>query len=396
MSAVQTITVLGSTGSIGVSTLDVIARHPELYSVFALAAHCSIDALEAQCKRFQPQYAVMSDATSARELEKRLAVTQPGTEVLAGSEALLSVAEHSDVDTVMAAIVGAAGMPSALAAARAGKRLLLANKEALVTAGGLFMDAVAQGGATLLPVDSEHNAIFQCLPSDERARPDLSGVAGLVLTASGGPFRGRDRASLASVTPDEACAHPNWDMGRKISVDSASLMNKGLELAEACWLFNVSEKEVEVVVHPQSIVHSLVRYRDGSLLAQLGEPDMRTPIACSLAWPARIDAGVAHLDMLALGRLDFEAPDTDAFPCLRVARECIDQGGSAMTICNAANEVAVAAFLACDIDFLSISAVIQETLAALPIVEPTDLAEVEAIDREARSVAERVMVKLRE
>ncbi len=387
-SAVQNVCILGSTGSIGVSTLAVIDAHPERYNVFALAANRSVAALEAQCLRYRPRYAVLADTAAALDLQARLSGSEAaGTEVLSGAGALEAVAAHDEVDTVMAAIVGAIGMPSALAAARAGKRLLLANKEALVTAGALFMDAVVKGGCTLLPVDSEHNAIFQCLPVDERARPLMGHVHSLVLTASGGPFRGRDRQSLSAVTADQACAHPNWDMGRKISVDSATLMNKGLELAEACWLFSMPEERVEVVVHPQSIVHSLVRYPDGSLLAQLGEPDMRTPIACCLAWPERITAGVSQLDLVSAPELQFEAPDIRAFPCLRIARECIRAGGSAMAICNAANEIAVAAFLEDRIGFLDIPVVIEETLAALPASEPRSLEEVEAVDAEARSRA---------
>jgi len=393
---IQRVCVLGSTGSIGVSTLDVLARHPDRYSVVALGAHRSVDELEAQCRAWRPTYAVMTDGEAAAVLAARLRAADLPTEVLAGPEALEAVAAHDDVDTVMAAIVGAAGMPSALAAARAGKRLLLANKEALVCAGRLFMDAVAAGGGLLLPVDSEHNAIFQCLPVDDGGRPVLETVHGLVLTASGGPFRGRDRASLAGVTPDEACAHPNWSMGRKISVDSATLMNKGLELAEACWLFSVAEDRVEVVVHPQSIIHSLVRYPDGSLLAQLGEPDMRTPIACCLAWPERHSAGVGHLDLISGGALDFEAPDTQAFPCLRIARESIAAGGSAMALCNAANEVAVAAFLDGAIGFLDIAAVIEDVLAAVPVIEPGTLEEVEAVDREARARAAQIVERRRQ
>ncbi|MFT7288424.1 MAG: 1-deoxy-D-xylulose-5-phosphate reductoisomerase [Halieaceae bacterium] len=388
----QSVVILGSSGSIGANTLDVMDRHPERYAVFALAANRSVAILEAQCRKYQPRYAVLADETAAAQLQLRLAAI-PGlqTEVLAGRQALCDVAAHEEVDTVMAAIVGASGMPSALAAARAGKRLLLANKEALVTAGALFMTAVEEGGAVLLPVDSEHNAIFQCLPVDERARPDMSGVSNLLLTASGGPFRGRDAAFLAAVTPEQACAHPNWDMGRKISVDSATLMNKGLELSEACWLYGVPESRVEVIVHPQSIVHSLVRYRDGSVLAQLGEPDMRTPIACCLAWPERIDAAVAPLDLIAHGRLDFEAPDTQRFPCLRIARECVAGGGSAMATCNAANEVAVAAFLDQRLGFQSVSALIEETLNSLPSIEPRSLAEVEEVVREARAVASQLL-----
>lgn len=379
--------VLGSTGSIGLSTLDVAARFPERYEVYALGARGSVDEMEHQCRQYEPRYAVLADSGAAGDLSARLRSGGPKTEVLAGKAALEEVAALDEVDVVMAAVVGAAGMPAALAAARAGKRLLLANKEALVTAGHLFMEAVAAGGGVLLPVDSEHNAIFQCLPVDSRARPLMDTVHSLVLTASGGPFRGRDRAFLERVTPDQACAHPNWSMGRKISVDSASLMNKGLELAEACWLFGVGEERVEVVVHPQSIVHSLVRYPDGSLIAQLGTPDMRTPIACCLAWPKRHSAGVAHLDLVSCGSLEFEAPDMSAFPCLRIARECIRAGGSAMAICNAVNEVAVAAFLEERIGFLDIAAVIENVLASMEQIEPANLDEVEAVDREARARA---------
>lgn len=384
----ENILLLGSTGSIGDSTLDVLERHPERYRVWGLAANTSVDKLLAQCLRYKPKYAVMADESSARQLEQRLRdAKQATTEVLAGAEAMSALAADDEVQVVVAAIVGAIGMPSALAAATAGKRLLLANKEALVTAGSLFMRAARDGGAVLLPVDSEHNAIFQCLPVDEFARPVMHGVAGLVLTASGGPFRGQDKAFLQAVTPEQACAHPNWDMGRKISVDSATLMNKGLELAEACWLFGVPETEVEVVVHPQSIVHSLVRYADGSVLAQLGEPDMRTPIACCLAWPGRIQAGVKPLDLLRAARLDFEPPNMENFPCLRLARECIAAGGTAMAIANAANEVAVADFLGGGVGFCDIPAVIEETLSALPAAEPSSLAEVESVDEEARFVA---------
>lgn len=383
----QRVCVLGSSGSIGVSTLDVLARHRERYEVFALAANASVATLFAQCRRFLPRYAALADAPAARELRARLAAAGLATEVLDGPRALAEIAAHEAVDVVMAAVVGAAGMPAALAAAEAGKRLLLANKEALVSAGRLFMQAAERGGAVLLPVDSEHNAIFQCLPADTRARPDLSGVDGLVLTASGGPFRGRDRAFLRRVTPAQACAHPNWTMGRKISVDSATLMNKGLELAEACCLFGVDESRLEVVVHPQSIVHSLVRYCDGSVLAQLGEPDMRIPIAASLAWPERIGSGARPLDLVAAGTLEFEAPDTEAFPCLRIARECIAAGGSAMATANAANEVAVQAFLAGRIGFCDIPALLERVLDAQPVIEPDSLAAVEAVDAEARTLA---------
>ncbi|MFK7830817.1 MAG: 1-deoxy-D-xylulose-5-phosphate reductoisomerase [Congregibacter sp.] len=389
----ESVVILGSTGSIGESTLDVLSRHPQRYEVHALAARRSVDALFDQCLRYRPRYALMAEHDAAQALQERIRTSHEAlaTEVLAGPEALIEMAAHADVDVVVAAIVGAVGMPSALAAAQSGKRILLANKEALVTAGGLFMAAVEEGHATLLPVDSEHNAIFQCLPADARARPQLDGVAGLILTASGGPFRGRDQAFLETVTPEQACAHPNWDMGRKISVDSASLMNKGLELAEACWLFGVPESRVEVVVHPQSIVHSLVRYNDGSVLAQLGEPDMRTPIGCCLAWPGRIDAGVKHLDLLQVGRLDFEEPDMQRFPCLRIARECISAGGTAMAIANAANEEAVAGFLSGQLSFCDIAAIIEEALAALPAIEPRSLAEVEVVDGEARVLARQFM-----
>lgn len=388
----QMVTILGASGSIGASTLDVLARHPERYGVFALTANRAVEPMVELCQRFAPRYAVLANEESARQLALRLREEDvSGTEVLGGGEALKQVASHDDVDIVMAAIVGAAGMPSALAAAQAGKRILLANKEALVTAGGLFMAAVEAGGATLLPVDSEHNAIFQCLPVDAQARPDAEAIAGLVLTASGGPFRGSDEAFLAQVTPEQACAHPNWSMGQKISVDSATLMNKGLELAEACWLFRQPEQRVEVVVHPQSIVHSMVRYADGSVLAQLGEPDMRTPIAYALAWPQRIDAGVPALDLVATSRLDFEAPDVQRFPCLRIARECIAAAGSAMAVCNAANEIAVASFLHGEIAFTAISATIEETLQRVTLIEPSSLSEVEAVDREARDMARQII-----
>lgn len=389
---VQNLVLLGASGSIGDSTLDVIRRHPDRYRVFAVTANRSVAALLQQCEEFQPRYAVMSDVAAGAELERQMADVAPETEVLVGAAALCDVAAHADVHTVMAAIVGAAGMPAALAAARAGKRLLLANKEALVTAGSLFMRAAEEGGATLLPVDSEHNAIFQCLPMDPQGRIDRAAVEAsvskLLLTASGGPFRGRSHEQLAAVTPAEACAHPNWDMGRKISVDSATLMNKGLELAEACWLFAMAPAQVDVVVHPQSIIHSAVQYRDGSVLAQLGRPDMRTPIACCLAWPERIDAGVANLDLMDIGRLDFEAPDEQAFPCLRIARECIEAGGSAMAVCNAANEIAVAAFLDERIAFTDIPATIAATLERAELVEPESLEHVEVQDREARAIAQ--------
>ncbi|GAB3309999.1 MAG: 1-deoxy-D-xylulose-5-phosphate reductoisomerase [Haliea sp.] len=389
----RNIAVLGSTGSIGVSTLDVIARHPDRFAAWALSAHRSVDALLDQCLRFAPRYAVMTDADAAERLRQRLPA-ELGTEVLAGAQALVEVAAHAEVDSVMAAVVGAAGLPSTLAAARAGKRLLLANKESLVMAGHLLMQAARDSGALLLPIDSEHNAIFQCLPACERGLPGLAGVDKVLLTASGGPFRTWSAEAIAAATPDQACAHPNWSMGRKISVDSATLMNKGLELIEACWLFDLPPERVEIVVHPESIVHSLVQYADGSVLAQLGNPDMRTPIAYGLAWPERIDAGVAPLDLVSLARLNFEAPDETRFPCLRLAREALALGGTAMAICNAANEVAVEAFLAARIGFGTIPRIIEATLARVAVEEPVSLAVVEAADDRARHCAAELVGQL--
>ncbi len=379
--------MLGSTGSIGVSTLDVIARHPQEFAVFALAANRSVDAMLAQCLEHSPRFAVMMDESAAEELQQALQGNSD-TEVLCGEQGLTRIVTAPEVDSVMAAIVGAAGLPSTLAAAKAGKTLLLANKESLVMGGHLLMQAVRESGARLLPIDSEHNAIFQCMPpADELARPALAGVSKVLLTASGGPFRTWSFAQMQSATADQACAHPNWSMGRKISVDSASLMNKGLEFIEACWIFDLPPEMVEVVVHPQSIVHSMVQYLDGSVLAQMGNPDMRTPIAYGLGWPERIDSGVAPLDLVAASRLDFEAPDEGRFPCLRLAREAVATGGTAMAICNAANEVAVEAFLGESIRFTDIPAVIEATLERVTSVEPSDLGVVEIADNEARAVA---------
>ena len=380
------VSVLGSTGSIGVNTLDVIARHPERFGVFALAANSSVDAMLAQCLACEPRYAVMMEEAAAESLRRQLPATIP-TEVLQGEAGLCQVVTAPEVDTVMAAIVGAAGLPSTLAAARAGKTLLLANKESLVMGGHLLMQAVRESGARLLPIDSEHNAIFQCMPVDGAATPSLKGVSKVLLTASGGPFRSWSMAQMREATPDQACAHPNWSMGRKISVDSASLMNKGLEFIEACWIFDLAPDLVEVVVHPQSIIHSMVQYRDGSVLAQMGNPDMRTPIAYGLGWPDRLVSGVAPLDLVAMARLDFEAPDEQRFPCLRLAREAVAAGGTAMAVCNAANEVAVAAFLDRKIRFTDIARVIQRTLEQVSIVEPATLSVVEAADAEARDHA---------
>ena len=386
----QSVSVLGSTGSIGVSTLDVLARHPQRYSVFALTARERVAELAQQCRRFAPRFAVVASEQGARELRELLAGEDLPTEILCGVDGLCQVAADPRVDTVMAAIVGAAGLRPTLAAVEAGKKVLLANKESLVMAGPVFTRALAASGAQLLPIDSEHNAIFQCLP---QPCGDLAGagVEKILLTGSGGPFRARAVADLHQVTPDEACAHPNWSMGRKISVDSATMMNKGLEFIEACLLFNAQPEQIDVVVHPQSIVHSMVQYRDGSLLAQMGNPDMRTPIAHALAFPERIDSGVAALDLLAQGRLDFEAPDMERFPCLRLAREAMDAGGSAPTTLNAANEVAVEAFLQGRLAFTSIPAVIERVMKSAQAVELTGLDAVETADRNARELARQVL-----
>ena len=377
------LTVCGSTGSIGVSTLDVVSRNCSRYEIFALTAHTNVDLLAAQCRRWRPRFAVMSDESAAMRLAAVLSSEAPRTEVLAGASGLEQVAAHPDVDYVMAAIVGGAGLMPSLAAARSGKRVLLANKEALVMSGRLFMDAVREGGADLLPIDSEHNAVFQCMPcvsTDDAER----GVRRILLTGSGGPFRERDPESLHDVAPDDACAHPNWSMGRKISVDSATMMNKGLEVIEACWLFGVDPGSVEVVVHPQSVIHSMVEYEDGSVLAQLGNPDMRTPIAHALAWPERIESGVAPLDLASTARLDFEAPDFDRFPCLRLGFEAAQAGGSAPAALNAANEVAVDAFLNRRLRFTEIARVAEATVAACAADEPRALDDVIELDGAAR------------
>ena len=375
--------VCGSTGSIGVHTLDVVSRNRARYELFALTAHSDVDGLAAQCRRWRPRIAVMSSESAAGRLAAILAEEIPEIEVLAGASGLTQVAMHPEVDYVMAAIVGAAGLMSSLAAARAGKRVLLANKEALVMSGRLFMDAVREGGAELLPIDSEHNAIFQCLPRTNSGSVE-SGVRRVLLTGSGGPFRARDPESLHDVTPTDACAHPNWSMGRKISVDSATMMNKGLEVIEACWLFDMEPESVEVVVHPQSVIHSMVEYEDGSVLAQLGNPDMRTPIAHALAWPDRIDSGVAPLDLVGMSRLDFEAPDFDRFPCLRLGFEAARAGGTAPAALNAANEVAVDAFLNGRLRFTRIARVAEATVAACSGEEPRTLDDVLDLDRLAR------------
>ncbi len=387
------VTVLGSTGSVGVSTLDVLARHPERFRVVALTANRNAEGLADQCRRFRPDFAAMADGASARVLRSLLQDMPGAPEILSGIDGLEQVAGLPEADHVMAAIVGAAGLRPTLAAARAGKRVLLANKESLVMAGALFMRAVAESGAELLPIDSEHNAIFQCLPRGFGAGLAQVGVERILLTASGGPFRDWPVERLASVTPDQACAHPVWSMGRKISVDSATLMNKGLEVIEACWLFGTGPERIEVVVHPQSMIHSLVQYRDGSVLAELGNPDMRTPIAHALAWPERLDSGVAPLDLVEVGQLDFQAPDPDRFPCLRLAFEAARTGGSAPLALNAANEVAVAAFLDGRVGFPGIGGVVEGVLQSLPVesVEDKDLASLIELDERARERAEQLV-----
>ena len=386
------IALLGSTGSIGSSTLDVVARHPERFRMVALTANRDAEGMAAQCRRHQPQYAVMADPVAASRLRALLSGMSEPPEVLAGVQALESVAALPEVDTVMAAIVGAAGLLPTLAAARAGKRLLLANKEALVVAGSLLMQAVKDNGARILPIDSEHNAVFQCLPRDFHDGRGLEqlGVERILLTASGGPFRDTPIERLAKVTPEEACAHPNWDMGRKISVDSATMMNKGLELIEACWLFGTNPRRIRILVHPQSLIHSMVQYRDGSVLAQLGNPDMRTPIAHALAWPERMDSGVAALDLLAVQKLDFQPAEPERFPCLDLAYLAADQGGTCPIVLNAANEVAVAAFLDRRIGFMDIATVVDKTLQQLPAqtVGGWEVGDLLDVDRRARGIAE--------
>ena len=382
--------VCGSTGSIGASTLDVVSRNRSGFEVLALTAHANVEAMAAQCRVWRPRFAVMADESAASRLGDMLAKEVPETSVLSGPSGLVHVAMHPDVDYVMAAIVGGAGLMPTLAAARSGKRVLLANKEALVMSGRLFMDAVREGGAELLPIDSEHNAIFQCMSAGgarSAGRPGGRGVRRIVLTGSGGPFRARAYESLHDVTPNEACAHPNWSMGRKISVDSATMMNKGLEVIEACWLFETGPETVEVVVHPQSVIHSMVEFDDGSVLAQLGNPDMRTPIAHALAWPERIASGVAPLDFTSTPRLDFEAPDFDRFPCLRLGFEAARAGGTAPAALNAANEVAVEAFLKGRLRFTAIAPVAEATVEACAGDEPGTLDAVLDIDARARARA---------
>jgi 1-deoxy-D-xylulose-5-phosphate reductoisomerase len=387
----RNVAILGATGSIGASALDVIARHPDRYRVSALTAGRQWEALLELVERFRPPVAALRDPAAAQRLDAALRKRGSATRVLCGADGLRDVATLPEVDTVIAAIVGAAGLEPTMAAAKAGKRILLANKETLVLAGEVFMTAVRDSGAILLPVDSEHNAIFQCLPQDSSRSPAACGVRRILLTASGGPFRDTPLAELESVTPEQACAHPRWRMGRKISVDSATMMNKGLEVIEAHWLFGVARDAIEVVIHPESIVHSLVEYLDGSVLAQLGNPDMRTPIAQALAWPERIDAGVAPLELARIGSLNFFAPDPQRFPCLDVAYEALGLGGTGPAILNAANEVAVEAFLDRKIGFLEIASACEATMRRVPAAPMSSLDDALDADREARIVARELL-----
>ena len=394
----QKVTILGATGSIGVSTLSVLSLHADQYEVFAITGHSRIAELANQCLEFNPRYAVVSDQSKAHELAQQLSSASLRTDVLWGEKALAQVASHAEVDVVMAAIVGAAGLEPTLAAVNSAKKVLLANKEVLVMAGELFMQAVRESGATLLPIDSEHNAIFQCLP-DSYSSSHRGGVEKILLSASGGPFRDTPLSALRQVTPDQACAHPNWDMGRKISVDSATMMNKGLELIEACWLFDVEPEDIDVIIHPQSVIHSMVSYTDGSVLAQLGNPDMRTPIAHALAWPERIQSGVSPLDIVAVGTLDFQTPDLERFPCLALAIKVACAGGFFPAVLNAANEVAVAAFLAERIGFTQIADVVSEVVSHCenePVChdEPMTLDRIKFADHHAREIASRCVDKL--
>ena len=387
------VTILGSTGSIGESTLDVISRHPDAYRVFALSCNSNIEKLVKQCEKFKPDYAVVASSESAVLCSGLLSTKDIQTEVLVGIDGLNAVAVDDAVDIVMSAIVGAIGLEPTLCAVNSGKKVLLANKESLVMAGHLFMQAVNASDAILLPIDSEHNALFQCLPAITKG-DKFSGVKKLLLSASGGPFRGKSMEQLEAVTPEQACVHPNWNMGKKISVDSATLMNKGLELIEASWLFSMPPEKIDIVVHPESVIHSLVQYVDGSVLAQLGNPDMRTPIAHALSWPDRMTSGVADLDLIELGRLNFESPDSVNFPCLRIALEAARVGLDAPAVLNAANEIAVQAFLDRRIGFTQISEVIEDTLDATIFNEPESLAAVKDSDTKARIHTQKLISKI--
>lgn len=388
---VKGICILGSTGSIGINTLDVVARHPDKYKVIALSANSQVDRLVEQCDQYHPEYVVIANEKAATELNEKLNNKNISVKVLSGIEGLEKIAGLSQVDYVMAAIVGAAGLRPTLAAARAGKRILLANKEALVMSGKIFMDEVKKNNAELLPIDSEHNAIFQCMPEGYEKGLSESGITKVLLTGSGGPFRTKAINELGNITPDEACAHPNWSMGRKISVDSATMMNKGLEIIEACWLFNTNPDNIQVVVHPQSVIHSMVQYSDGSVLAQLGQPDMRTPIAHALAWPERIESGVEKLDFFSISKLEFEEPDYERFPCLRLAEEAIREGGTAPAILNAANEVAVASFLDNELKFTDIPYIVEQTLKNIASRPAKSLQEILEDDHSARKEAEHLI-----
>ncbi len=394
MTTIRHLTILGSTGSIGVSTLDVVARHPDRFQVVALTANNSTEKMLEQCRRFQPRYAVMLNAASGEKLQTEMRTAGLATEVLWGVESLEKVAALPEVDVVMAAIVGAAGIRPTFAAARTGKQVLLANKETLVMAGRIFMDLVKQHHATLLPIDSEHNAIFQSLPQHFAGDLAAVGVRRILLTASGGPFRQASLASLEQVTPEQACAHPNWMMGQKISVDSATMMNKGLEVIEAHWLFDAAPEKIQVVIHPQSVIHSMVEYVDGSVLAQLGNPDMRTPIAHALGFPERIETGVTPLDMFKIGRLDFEAPDLKRFPCLGLAYQALAAGGSAPAILNAANEVAVESFLKRRMPFTAIPTMIEQVMQTVSRKDIATLEDILAADRVARETAHEWLASL--
>lgn len=384
---VQNVAILGATGTIGIQTLDVMSQHPKRFNVFALTANNNVKSMFALCQQHTPKYAVMLQVQAAKELDAQLKAASISTIVLHGEQALVEIAAHAEVDTVMAAIVGAAGLLPAMAAARSGKRILLANKETLVMAGNLFMRAVEEGGATLLPIDSEHNAIFQVMPNQRAKSLEKMGIKRVLLTASGGPFRNASLDDMCVVTREQALNHPNWVMGPKITIDSATMMNKGLEVIEAHWLFNASADQIDVVVHPQSVIHSMVEYNDGSVLAQLGNPDMRTPIAYGLGFPNRLESGVSSLDLVKIGRLDFLPPDFERFPCLRLAYDALKVGGTAPAILNAVNEIAVEAFLADRIGFMDIPSVIESVMATSAIEEVVSIEQLTKVDTEARQAA---------
>jgi 1-deoxy-D-xylulose-5-phosphate reductoisomerase len=384
---VQNVAILGATGTIGIQTLDVMSQHPKRFNVFALTANNNVKSMFALCQQHTPKYAVMLQVQAAKELDAQLKAASISTIVLHGEQALVEIAAHAEVDTVMAAIVGAAGLLPAMAAARSGKRILLANKETLVMAGNLFMRAVEEGGATLLPIDSEHNAIFQVMPNQRAKSLEKMGIKRVLLTASGGPFRNASLDDMRVVTREQALNHPNWVMGPKITIDSATMMNKGLEVIEAHWLFNASADQIDVVVHPQSVIHSMVEYNDGSVLAQLGNPDMRTPIAYGLGFPNRLESGVSSLDLVKIGRLDFLPPDFERFPCLRLAYDALKVGGTAPAILNAVNEIAVEAFLADRIGFMDIPSVIESVMATSVIEEVVSIEQLTKVDTEARQAA---------